>query len=320
MPAPSLTSVGFDGVVDEVAWARLSRYMGAPYAVGGPNDLKVTPVAGLTRTVQIEGGEAFGKGVLDEFEVATLQLPDVPSGVRWDLVAVRRDWQPPGGTSTIDYLTGTSGKSIPAGRLTTPGVEDDQPLALVQCSSTSTVPLDVVDLRLLKGAGGLRGFDELAKAFLPAGEVLRVGSDVWVADVDEVGGVDWRREVPHVVRDREWTIVRGSSRSTDTWDGVGNILSGTIVGAPAGKYLVMCELALMTDSLAAVATSRISVNGQDTSARVDLEQVTGHYTPIATHTHGGGSLPVVVTVTVSGGRSGTVVNAYTRAKVIYLGP
>lgn len=326
MAVPALSSLGYDGItVNEVAWARLARYMGAEYAVGGASDLKVTAVAGADRAVQIASGEAFGQGVLDEFDTATIQLPSVASGTRWDLITVRRDWQPPGGTSHIDYLTGTTGKTLPAGRISgAPGVEDDQPIALVQCSSTSTMPTAIVDLRVLKGAGGLRGFDELAKTYLDQiGEVLRIGSDIWVCDVDSVGNPAWSREVSYVARERTWTIDRDEPRSVDEWTGTGTLLAGTIAGAPPGKYLVVPSLAVQLKPggpAATAATARIVVGGRTTSARVDLTGVSDTDTPPAVHRHGGGDLAVVVYVDVASGVWAQVINPFTRVDVVYLGP
>lgn len=194
MATAALDSVGYDGVVDEVAWARLTPYMGATYAVGGPGDLAVSVVAGLTRTVQVAAGEAFGHGVLDEFPVATQQLDNVGSGTRWDLITVRRDWQPPAGTSVIDKINGSSTEALPAGRVNDPGVQDDQPLALVQCSSTSTLPTALIDLRVWRGPGGLRAAHPLALKFLThLGAVVHIGDDVYRCERDVTGNLVWSR-------------------------------------------------------------------------------------------------------------------------------
>lgn len=144
----ALTPKGFDGTVTEADFAKMARHFGTPYSVKDDPDLKVTAVAGQDRTVQIATGEAAAYGVLVTNDAAiTLQLPTIASGTRWDLVCLRRDWQPAGGTATVTYVQGTSTKAIPAGRNANPGVIDDQPLALVQLTAGQTQPTAIVDLR-----------------------------------------------------------------------------------------------------------------------------------------------------------------------------
>lgn len=144
----TITSVGYDGTVDEVQWARIAASLGADYAVLGNTDWQVTTVVGQDRTVQVAAGSGFGHGVLDVNDAAvTLQLPVVASGTRWDLVVARRNWQPVGGTTVFAVVQGTASKGIPSGRLVGPGVQDDQPLALVQVTAGQTLPTAVVDLR-----------------------------------------------------------------------------------------------------------------------------------------------------------------------------
>lgn len=144
----AITSAGFDGVVDEVQFAKMARFTGADYAVGSNTALRVTPVTTANLTVQVAAGAGFGHGVLSESDtVVNLQAPAVLSGSRWDTVVLRRDWQPPGGTAAVMLLQGTSSKLVASSRKTGPGVLDDQLLALVRFQAGQTLPQEIIDLR-----------------------------------------------------------------------------------------------------------------------------------------------------------------------------
>lgn len=142
------TSVGYDGTVREGNWARLARFLGTDYGVGGPNDWKVEAVTGADRTVRIRAGSGYGHGVLDTTSTnETLQLPIVSSGSRWDTVVARRDWQGDSGATEFAYETGGVLQSVATGINNSPGVIDDQLLALVRITAGQQVPTAVIDLR-----------------------------------------------------------------------------------------------------------------------------------------------------------------------------
>jgi hypothetical protein len=184
----AITSVGYDGSVTEVEWAGLAQFVGSAYAVGGLNDWRVETVAGQDRTVRILPGTGYGHGVADLSDAnVTLQLPTIGSGTRWDLVVARRDWQPPGGTTTFTHVTGTATQQIPAGRKSGPGVEDDQPLALVQVTAGQTLPTGIVDLRVLPSKV-LSVWSLLALPDATIGTVARVGPVEYIR-----GGSGWQR-------------------------------------------------------------------------------------------------------------------------------
>lgn len=166
----AITSVGYDGIVNEAQWAEMIKKVGAAeYGVVGLGDLKVTPLPGVDRTVSIATGKAWGHGVFDTNDAnATIQLDIAATGFRWDLIALRRDWSPAGGTTTIVKINGTATKEIPAGRLKGPGVLDDQPLALVQITAGNTAPTAIVDLRAWAGNGGVVAGDDLVLTYLDA--------------------------------------------------------------------------------------------------------------------------------------------------------
>jgi hypothetical protein len=191
----AITSVGYDGSIDEVQWAKLARHLGAEYAVEAPGDYQVSVVAGLDRTVSVDPGTAYAHGVLAVSDAAvTVQLPAIASGSRWDLIALRRDWQPPGGTSTVVFVQGTGSQTIPAGRLNSPGVTDDQPLSLVRVTAGQTTPTAVVDLRAWHGNGGLLAASADALAYLgTVGSDVRIGPVTWRRVLDAAGSPVWRR-------------------------------------------------------------------------------------------------------------------------------
>lgn len=144
----AITSVGYDGTISEAQWANLSTVLGADYGVIGHTSFRTTAVVGQDRTVAISTGTGFGWGVRDTSDAqVTLQLGTISTGTRWDLIALRRNWQPTGGTSSFVVVPGTTAAAIPAARLLNPGVQADQPIALVQVTAGQTTPTGIMDLR-----------------------------------------------------------------------------------------------------------------------------------------------------------------------------
>ena len=165
----AFTSIGYDGSVNEKQWAELIPSAGSSaYGVTEADDLKVTAVPGQPLTVSVASGSGWGHGVLDtETANTTIACEAITSGTRWDLIALRRNWQPlAGGPTSVVKVTGTSTKELPGGRKVVPGVEDDQPLALVQWTAGQTQPSAIVDLRCWAGNGGLVAVDPMVKLYL----------------------------------------------------------------------------------------------------------------------------------------------------------
>lgn len=164
----AITSVGYDGVVNETQWASMIKKVGAAeYGVVGQDDWKVTAVAGADRTIQIAPGKGWGHGVYDESTAVTaIQLDPLASGVRYDLIVMRRDWTGTGGLSTFAKVTGTSAVQIPTARVTGPGVIDEQPIALVQVVGGQSVPGVIRDLRCWAGNGGMTIWHDLCLSYL----------------------------------------------------------------------------------------------------------------------------------------------------------
>lgn len=167
-------TAGYDGTVDEVQFAKLLHR----YSVVGAEDFKATTQAG-DRIVAIGDGTALGPGTVDvATAIPNIQFAAAATGAtRWDLVALRRDWQPPGGTSSIVIIQGGSAKGFPAvGTATTawnrrPGIIDDQPLYLQEVNGTLLGQR--IDLRVWNGGGGLYANDDLVRQYMN-----QIGTDI----------------------------------------------------------------------------------------------------------------------------------------------
>lgn len=187
----AITSSGYDGTVDEVQWAKMARHNGVEYAVAGPGDWKVSAQAGIDRGIKIAAGTGFGHGILDVSDAeVTMQMNTVGSGSRWDLVTMRRDWQPPGGTSVFTKVTGSATKVIPGGRLYNPGVLDDQPIALVQSTAGQTAVTAIVDLRT-KASKIISADDLIALPSAPVGTIANVQGDWFERKLDATLNPAW---------------------------------------------------------------------------------------------------------------------------------
>lgn len=177
----AIITAGYDGTVDEVQFAEILHR----YSVVGSEDFKASTQAG-DRIVAISDGVALGPGTRDvATAIPTIQFAAAATGAtRWDLVVLRRDWQPPGGSSSIVIVQGGTSKGYPAvGTATTnwnrrPGIVDDQPLYLQEVNGTLLGAR--VDLRVWAGQGGLYAKDDLVKTYLD-----RVGTEV------NINGVHW---------------------------------------------------------------------------------------------------------------------------------
>lgn len=173
----AIVSAGYDGTVDETQFAKLLNR----YSVVGPNDFDATNVAG-DRLITISGStaepsQALGPGLYDSAaDLGTFQFA-AATGTRWDLVVLRRDWQPPGGATSIQIIQGGASKALPD-REMNPGVVDDQPLYLQQINGNLLG--ERVDLRCWSGPGGVAAKDTLALQYLAVpGAEVRIGQTVW---------------------------------------------------------------------------------------------------------------------------------------------
>ncbi len=177
----ALTSVFYDGVVTETD--RAKNRAGVPdYGVYGTEDFKVKPHPSIPYAVIVTKGKAHGWGVTDEAATdQVVQCGTIVSGVRYDLISVRRNWQPAaGGPSTLVATPGSADPEIPAGRKTGPGVEDDQPIALVKWKAGLSAPEKIIDLRCWAGNSGMIAKDELALGYLASlGASVKINGNRW---------------------------------------------------------------------------------------------------------------------------------------------
>lgn len=189
----AITSYGYDGPITEPQMARIMPDSGsAQWGVEGAGDWKVTAGSNPGQ-LNIAPGTGWGPAVVDLSDsIATVTQASLPSsGSRWDLVALRRDWQPPGGASTFVVLQGTPTKQLPAAaaapgdssstqRMVFPGQIEDQPIALVRWDAGYTSPRETVDLRIWAANGGLIVKDELVFTFMTRlGSSVTIGESLW---------------------------------------------------------------------------------------------------------------------------------------------
>jgi hypothetical protein len=186
----ALTSSFYDGVVTESDRAR--NRAGAPtYGVAGEIDFKVTAHPSIPYAVLVKAGQAFGHGVTDTAVAdQVVQCATLATGTRWDLIVVRRNWQPAlGGPSTLEVIQVGTLPTIPEppARKVGPGVEDDQPIFLVKWQGGTSAPVAFIDLRTWTGdGGGLVAKDDLVRTFLK-----EPGTRIHISST----GIDWLRRV-----------------------------------------------------------------------------------------------------------------------------
>ena len=186
----AIVSAGYAGTVTDAQWAKMVPHVGvAMMSVDDFGSFRVTAAAG-TRTVRVAAGSASAAGIYDTSDAAVnVVLGDVASGVRWDLIVLRRNWASK--ASSVVAIPGSSTKTLPS-RNKTPGTTFDQPLALVRVTAGSTVIQEVVDLRVAVTNGGAVGWDDLTRSYLTElGTVIRIGDVVWYRVTNSSGAATW---------------------------------------------------------------------------------------------------------------------------------
>jgi len=178
----ALTSVYYDGTVTETD--RAQNMAGAPlYGVYGPDDFKVTAHPSIANAVIVKAGKAHGHGVTDiAAEDQVVNCAPLSSGqVRWDMIVIRRNWQPAlGGPSTLVAVQAGATPTIPTTRKVGPGVEDDQPLFFVKWQGGTSAPVDFVDARVWTGNGGLYAKNDVVRSYLDqVGTEVNINGTVW---------------------------------------------------------------------------------------------------------------------------------------------
>jgi len=176
----ALTSVYYDGPVTETDRAK-NLAGAAEYGVYGPDDFRVVAHPSIPYAVLVKAGRAHGHGVTDTAaEDQVVQCATLAAGqVRWDMIVVRRNWQPAaGGPSTLEYVQAGATATIPATRKVGPGVEDDQPLFFVKWQGGTSAPVDFIDVRVFTGNNGLYAKNDLVRTYLN-----KVGTQVTIGDI-----------------------------------------------------------------------------------------------------------------------------------------
>lgn len=148
-----MTNHGFNGTVDEAAWARMSR-VGQAEGVDSPSAWAVTQGTGRQVSCAAQSGWAFAAGVESKETAALTANLTTPVSGGWFLVVRRINWSAK--TVTLETIAhDTTSTTIPAAPPTTypsynqnPGVLYDQPLAWAWCRSSDTTVV-VFDLRKL---------------------------------------------------------------------------------------------------------------------------------------------------------------------------
>ena len=247
----ALTSVYYDGPVTESQ--RAQNRTGSPeYGVYGPEDFKVTAHPSIANAVIVKAGRAHGYGVTDTADIDQI-VNCTPLSVgqsRWDLIVVRRNWQPAlGGPSTLVAMHAGGIPAIPAQRKVGPGVEDDQPLAFIKWQGGTSAPVEFIDLRTWQANGGTVGAHDLVRTYLNT-----PGTRLWI------NGIDWIRKMG--ANDTpEWVDVnRGSYTTAAGAATIGGVGPGGSAGPflqsfPAGRFNVAPIVTVSTDQTRLIAVA-----------------------------------------------------------------
>lgn len=169
--------------IKETEWAQSAISRGALFGVVGKDDFNLTPHPTTPYAVNIGPGKAWGHGVWDDHTGSTTVTSTAPAqgASRWDMIAIRRDWQPSGGgPSALRSVAGNASQALPAGRENRPGIVADQGLWLVQWQGGQTQPKSIIDLRIWAGSGGVEIAHLLARGFLEQpGAAVKLGTTTY---------------------------------------------------------------------------------------------------------------------------------------------
>lgn len=230
----AISSIGYDGSVDELPWAKLGPMLGTEYGVVDPTHWRAVAKTGADRTVQISAGTGWGPGVVDVSDAVVEKQFDVQptAGTRYDMLVARRNWG--SNTTSFEIIKGSSNQNTLPARNQNAGVLDDQPLSLWAITFGSTVPVQVADLRVVSHHGGASITDARALQYLTgrSGGSYRQGNTVWSRRLNATAtAAEWiRRDDPF------W---RGQkSLAARSWSGLGEMMGVYIPDAPPGSYLI----------------------------------------------------------------------------------
>lgn len=141
----AVTAKGFDQTLTEVDWAKLSVGVGVPYCVVEGMELAAYTTASATAGAQ--SGVAVVYGVRVELSSAELLVLPIPTtGSRWDLIALRVNWDT--NSASVVAVTGGSSPTLPPGRQQTVGAAFDMPLMLARVEAGQNRIMEYIDLRV----------------------------------------------------------------------------------------------------------------------------------------------------------------------------
>lgn len=266
----AINSFGYpDSIAPGSTFARWARHAaGRRYAVPSHTEFRVTAATSGTRRVNIAPGYAAGQGVLvQNTATINLDLPAPSGSSQWMIVGINR-WVADGESyqSTVGYVAATAAREVPALEQD-PGTADFQALALCRVTSSSSLVVDVVDLRGIAYEAGnfYTCHNELAMGLLG----LLSGVVVYRSDIDQFfhrvvspsGVGSWRNvDEPEVVKTGNSFIAGPAAPGWITqsqcrlvmdedWVWVHIVLEkngGQIVSSPSGglgsDHELLCEL------------------------------------------------------------------------------
>lgn len=190
----AITSVGYDGTIDEKQFEAIMGYSAhSLFGVNAGDAFRASNVAGQVLQIRLSAGTAWTAGVVDVMDSAqTVQMASPPStGSRWDMIVLRRDYQPPGGVSSLRVIKGTSAKSLPA-RENNAGVLSEQPLWLCRIDAGSGLVNEFIDLRVWARNGGCTANHDLVRSYMgQAGTMIEILGKLWIFTVASNGTGQW---------------------------------------------------------------------------------------------------------------------------------
>ena len=184
----AITTLGFEGTIDDIGYSKRSRLEGADLAtVDGRTDFSVTN-GSADRTVNVAAGTACAHAILALSDaVGSLQLAavDLTGASRWDAIVLRYAWSP--NTVTLMVVPGAAAlnaqPTLPSGLRSDVGDTYDQVLALAKVQQGLTSVQEIQDRRYQ----GHKTYTALSKATLPPPSLQLFGAEFLTAD-----GARWR--------------------------------------------------------------------------------------------------------------------------------
>lgn len=147
-----ITTIGFDGTIDDSALSRLLAVAVGPNTVLNRASMAVTAVANA-RSVRVAPGTAYAPGLaVTNTDAPIIALP-APSAGQWHMIVLRRNWDTNEVTflalphvTTTTALPETPPAGLPADFKNNPGILVDQKLAWAWVVTGQTA-VQVIDLR-----------------------------------------------------------------------------------------------------------------------------------------------------------------------------